>query len=111
MYNELLGQLHFYIMFIGVNLIFFPMPFLGLDGMPRRIPDYTPAFAEWNYVATVGYMVMTVGMAIFFINIIYSLIAGPKAPGNYWGEGATTLEWTLSSPPPFHQYETLPKID
>ncbi|MFL6723113.1 MAG: cytochrome c oxidase subunit I [Sphingomicrobium sp.] len=111
MYNELLGKMHFFIMFIGVNLIFFPQHFLGLDGMPRRIPDYSPAFAEWNKVSTIGYEVMAVGMVIFFINMIWSLAAGKKAPDNYWGEGATTLEWTLSSPPPFHQFETLPKID
>ena len=111
MYNELLGKLHFFIMFIGVNLIFFPQHFLGLDGMPRRIPDYTPAFAYWNKISTIGYMVMAVGMVIFFINMIWSLFAGKKAPDNYWGEGATTLEWTLSSPPPYHQFETLPKID
>jgi cytochrome c oxidase subunit 1 len=111
MYNEFLGKVHFFVMFIGVNLIFFPQHFLGLDGMPRRIPDYSPAFAEWNWVSTVGYMVMAAGMVVFFINMIWSLVAGKKAPDNYWGEGATTLEWTLSSPPPYHQFETLPKID
>ncbi len=111
MYNEFLGKMHFFVMFIGVNLIFFPQHFLGLDGMPRRIPDYSPAFAEWNKVSTIGYEVMAVGMLIFFVNMIWSLAAGKKAPDNYWGEGATTLEWTLSSPPPYHQFETLPKID
>ena len=111
MYNEFLGKLHFFVMFIGVNMIFFPQHFLGLDGMPRRIPDYTPAFAYWNQISTIGYMVMASGMVIFFINVIWSLAAGKKAPDNYWGEGATTLEWTLTSPPPFHQFETLPKID
>ncbi|QIK95115.1 cytochrome c oxidase subunit I [Sphingomonas sp. HDW15A] len=111
MYNELLGKLHFFVMFVGVNLIFFPQHFLGLDGMPRRIPDYSPAFAEWNYLSTVGYMIMAGGMAIFFINIIWAFVGGKKAPDNPWGEGATTLEWTLSSPPPFHQFETLPKVD
>jgi len=111
MYNELLGKLHFFLMFIGVNVIFFPMHFLGLDGMPRRIPDYTPAFAYWNKVATIGYMITIAGVAIFFVNLIWSLAAGKKAPANPWGEGATTLEWTLPSPPPFHQYSTLPKID
>src|SRR6187397_375061 len=111
MYNELLGKLHFFLMFIGVNLIFFPQHFLGLDGMPRRIPDYSPAFAEWNKVSTIGYEVMAVGMVIFFINMIYAYTAGKKAPGNYWGEGATTLEWSLSSPPPYHQFETLPVIE
>jgi cytochrome c oxidase subunit 1 len=87
------------------------MHFLGLDGMPRRIPDYSPAFEHWNYVATIGYMITVAGVAIFFVNILWSLAAGKKAPANPWGEGATTLEWTLSSPPPFHQYSTLPRID
>ena len=111
MYNEFLGKVHFFLMFIGVNLIFFPQHFLGLDGMPRRIPDYTPAFAEWNYWSTVGYMVTVAGLLVFFVNLFWSLGWGKKAPGNYWGQGATTLEWTLSSPPPFHQFSTLPKID
>jgi len=111
MYNEFLGKVHFFVMFIGVNVIFFPQHFLGLDGMPRRIPDYTPAFEYWNKVSTIGYMIMAAGMVVFFINLFWSLAKGPKAPDNYWGEGATTLEWTLSSPPPFHQFETLPKID
>ena len=111
MYNELLGQLHFWVFFIGVNVMFFPMHFLGLQGMPRRIPDYTPTYAHWNQIATYGYMIMAAGMVIFFINIIWSMVSGKKAEGNPWGEGATTLEWTLSSPPPFHQFETLPVID
>nr|WP_294813632.1 cytochrome c oxidase subunit I [uncultured Sphingomonas sp.] len=111
MYNELLGQLHFWVFFIGVNVMFFPMHFLGLQGMPRRIPDYTEQYAHWNQVATYGYMIMFAGVVIFFVNILWSLIAGKKAEANPWGEGATTLEWTLSSPPPFHQFETLPVID
>ncbi|GGB19971.1 cytochrome c oxidase subunit 1 [Sphingomonas metalli] len=111
MYNEFLGQLHFWVFFAGVNVMFFPMHFLGLQGMPRRYPDYPDAFAHWNHVATVGYMIMAAGMAIFFVNLIWSLIAGKKAEANPWGAGATTLEWTLSSPPPYHQFETLPKID
>lgn len=111
MYNEALGKIHFFVMFAGVNLIFFPQHFLGLDGMPRRIPDYNDAFAYWNYVSTVGYMVTVAAMGVFFVNVIWSLMGGKKAPDNPWGEGATTLEWTLPSPPPFHQFETLPKID
>jgi cytochrome c oxidase subunit 1 len=111
MYSEFLAQLHFWIFFVGVNLIFFPMHFLGMQGMPRRVPDYPAAFEHWNYVATLGYKIMGVSVVIFFINILYAFVAGKKAEGNYWGEGATTLEWTLSSPPPFHQFETLPVID
>jgi cytochrome c oxidase subunit 1 len=109
-YNEFLGQLHFWVFFIGVNILFFPMHFLGLDGMPRRYPDYPDAYAYYNHIATVGYGIMAIGMVIFFVNVIWSLLAGRKAEGNPWGEGATTLEWTLSSPPPYHQFETLPKI-
>jgi cytochrome c oxidase subunit 1 len=111
MYSELLGKLHFLVLFIGVNLIFFPQHFLGLDGMPRRYPDYPDALAYWNYISTVGYMVTVAAMAIFFVNVFWSLAKGKQAPDNPWGEGATTLEWTLSSPPPYHQFETLPKID
>ncbi|HEX7655904.1 MAG TPA: cytochrome c oxidase subunit I, partial [Sphingomonas sp.] len=85
--------------------------FLGLEGMPRRIPDYTDNFEYWNHVATIGYMIMAASMGVFFVNLFYSLFAGPKAPDNPWGDGATTLEWTLPSPPPYHQFETLPQID
>ncbi|MBS1239750.1 MAG: ctaD, partial [Proteobacteria bacterium] len=73
--------------------------------------DYTPAYAYWNHIATLGYYIMAASMVIFFANILYAFVAGKKAAGNYWGEGATTLEWTLSSPPPFHQFETLPVIE
>ena len=110
MYNETLGQIHFWVFFIGVNILFFPMHFLGMQGMPRRIPDYTDGFAFWNHLSSIGYLVMAAGMAVFFVNLALSLFAGRKAEGNPWGEGATTLEWTLSSPPPYHQFETLPKI-
>jgi cytochrome c oxidase subunit I len=111
MLSETLGQLHFWIFFIGVNVIFFPQHFLGLQGMPRRYPDYPDAQAYWNHISSLGYLIMAAGMLIFFVNLAWSLIAGKKAGDNPWGEGATTLEWTLSSPPPFHQFETLPKID
>ena len=111
MYNEFLGQLHFWVFFVGVNVLFFPMHFLGLQAMPRRYPDYPDAFAHWNYVASVGYMIMAASMVVFFVNVFYSLFAGRKAGDNPWGEGATTLEWSLSSPPPYHQFETLPVID
>jgi cytochrome c oxidase subunit I len=108
--SEALGHLHFWMFFIGVNVVFFPMHFLGLQGMPRRYPDYPDAQAFWNEVVTYGYILMAASMVVFFINIFYALLAGKKAEGNYWGEGATTLEWTLSSPPPFHQFEKLPVV-
>ncbi len=108
--SEALGHLHFWMFFIGVNVVFFPMHFLGLQGMPRRYPDYPNALAYWNEVVTFGYVLMAVSMVVFFANIAWAFIAGRKAEDNYWGEGATTLEWTLSSPPPYHQFETLPVI-
>ena len=112
MHSEFLAHAHFWVFFVGVNFIFFPQHFLGMQGMPRRYPDYTPAFEKWNTLSsTVGYSIMAVGMLIFFVNILYAFAAGKKAADNYWGEGATTLEWTLSSPPPYHQFETLPVID
>ncbi|MBN8832289.1 MAG: cytochrome c oxidase subunit I [Sphingomonadales bacterium] len=111
MYSEFLGQLHFWVFFIGVNILFFPMHFLGMSGMQRRVPDYTDALAYWNGIATHGYEIMAVGVLIWFVNIIYSFAAGKQAGDNPWGEGATTLEWTLTSPPPYHQFETLPVVD
>ncbi|WP_188236750.1 cytochrome c oxidase subunit I [Sphingopyxis sp. LK2115] len=110
MYNEFLGQLHFWIFFIGVNVLFFPQHFLGQQGMPRRYPDYPDAYAFWHLISSYGYVIMGVGVLIFFANILWSLVAGKKAADNPWGEGATTLEWTLSSPPPFHQFNELPRI-
>ena len=111
MHSEFLAHLHFWTFFIGVNVMFFPMHFLGLQGMPRRYPDFTPAFTYWNEIASYGYILMAGSMVIFFVNVFYALFAGKKASANYWGEGATTLEWSLSSPPPFHQFETLPVIE
>ncbi|WP_299307970.1 cytochrome c oxidase subunit I [uncultured Croceicoccus sp.] len=110
-HSELLSKIQFVIFFIGVNLVFFPMHFLGMQGMARRYPDYTPAFSYWNHLSSVGYVIMAISVGVFFLNIIYAIVAGKKPAPNYWGEGATTLEWTLSSPPPFHQFETLPEID
>jgi cytochrome c oxidase subunit 1 len=111
MYSEALGRLHFWIFFIGVNIVFFPMHFLGMAGMPRRYPDYPDAFFLWNHVASLGYLVMAFGMVFFFMNLVWSFMRGRPAGDNPWGEGATTLEWTLSSPPPYHQFERLPHID
>ncbi|KQW73152.1 cytochrome C oxidase subunit I [Phenylobacterium sp. Root77] len=109
-YREWLGQVHFWVMFIGVNLIFFPQHFLGLQGMPRRYVDYPEAFTYWNQVSSVGYLVTLVAVGIFMVVLIDAMIFRRKAEANPWGEGATTLEWTLSSPPPFHQFNELPVV-
>jgi cytochrome c oxidase subunit 1 len=97
-------------MFIGSNLIFFPQHFLGMQGMPRRYVDYAEAFREWHHWSTMGYWVTAVATIIFFIGFLEAIIRRRKAEANPWGEGATTLEWTLSSPPPFHQYNDLPRV-
>ncbi|MBL9099237.1 MAG: cytochrome c oxidase subunit I [Alphaproteobacteria bacterium] len=110
MYSEFLGQLHFWVTFIGVNLLFFPQHFLGLAGMPRRYVDYPDAYAWWNYVSSVGSYISGVGVLIFLIVLIEMFVSKRKAGANPWGVGATTLEWTLPSPPPFHQFNELPKI-
>jgi cytochrome c oxidase subunit I len=110
-YSEFLGKLHFWLTFIGVNLVFFPQHFLGLAGMPRRIADYPDAFAGWNYISSIGSYISSAGLVVFFIGIAHAFARKERATANPWGAGATTLEWTLPSPPPFHQYETLPRIE
>jgi cytochrome c oxidase subunit 1 len=110
MIPEFWGKLHFWLTFVGVNLLFFPQHFLGLAGMPRRYVDYPDAFAGWNLVSSYGSYLSAAGVGVFLIGVIMTHVRKEKAADNPWGEGATTLEWTLSSPPPFHQFETLPKI-
>ena len=110
LYNETFGKLHFWMTFIGVNLTFFPMHFLGLAGMPRRYADYPDAFAGWNYVASIGSFVSAAGFLVFLIGMAEALLKNRRAANNPWGAGATTLEWTLPSPPPFHQFNELPRI-
>jgi cytochrome c oxidase subunit 1 len=109
-YDETLGKIHFWLTFVGVNLAFFPQHFLGLAGMPRRIPDYPDAYAGWNMLSSLGAFIAGAS-AIFFMYVVYrAFTAGEKAADNPWGEGATTLEWTVSSPPPFHTFEELPVV-
>ncbi|RMF17669.1 MAG: cytochrome c oxidase subunit I [Alphaproteobacteria bacterium] len=109
-YPEWAGKLHFWVTFIGVNMIFFPQHFLGHAGMPRRYIDYADGYAFWNHISSLGAYVTAVGVVIFLGVVAYTLLAGRRAEANPWGEGATTLEWTLPSPPPFHQFEVLPRI-
>jgi len=110
MYEEWIGKLHFWVTFVGVNLVFFPQHFLGLAGMPRRIVDYPNAFAGWNFVSSVGSYISAAGVIIFLIGMTRAFARKQLAGNNPWGAGATTLEWTLTSPPPFHQFEVLPLI-
>ena len=110
MYSSFLGKLHFWLTFIGVNLIFFPQHFLGLAGMPRRYVDYPDEYAYFNLMSSWGAIIAGVGVLVFIIMLIHAFKFGKKCPDNPWGEGADTLEWTLPSPPPFHQFNDLPKI-
>ena len=110
MYSEFWGKLHFWVTFIGVNIVFFPQHFLGLAGMPRRIADYPDAFSGWNYVSSVGSYISAAGVFIFLIGMVLAFVRKEKAADNPWGVGATTLEWTLPSPPPFHQFNVLPRV-
>jgi heme/copper-type cytochrome/quinol oxidase subunit 1 len=103
-YSESLGKLHFWLTFIGVNVTFFPMHFLGLAGMPRRIPDYPDAYAGWQGIASIGAYISAVGVLVFIYLVVKAFLSSKKASANPWGEGATTLEWSVSSPPPFHTF-------
>jgi cytochrome c oxidase subunit 1 len=109
-YSDLLGKVHFWVSFIGANTIFFLQHFLGLAGMPRRVADYPDAFSYWNFVSSLGAYAFAAGMLVFFVNMVFAFVRKAPAGANPWGQGATTLEWSLSSPPPFHQFDTLPRI-
>ncbi len=107
---EWAGQLHFWTMFVGSNITFFPQHFLGRQGMPRRYIDYPEAFALWNQISSYGAFLSFASFVFFFIVIIYAIVAGKKETrANPWNEYADTLEWTLPSPPPEHTFEILPK--
>jgi cytochrome c oxidase subunit 1 len=121
--NELLGNIHFWTLFIGVNLTFFPQHFLGLSGMPRRVPDYPDAFSGWNAISSFGSLISVIA-TLLFCYIIYDIFANqPNCSNNSWAvpsyytsiknfkgdpNTANTLEWTLASPIPFHAFKMLP---
>ena len=109
-YTETLGKIHFWLMFIGANMTFFPQHFLGLAGHAAPHSRLFDAFAGWNFVSSIGAFIGFAG-ALFFVYVLFDAFRAKRpVPANPWGVGATTLEWTLSSPPPFHTFETLPVI-
>ncbi|KYW97262.1 cytochrome c oxidase subunit I [Ehrlichia ruminantium] len=108
-YNECLGKIHFWLTFISTNITFLPQHFLGISGMPRRIPDYPDAFIPWNYVSSVGAGLSFLSALFFIYIVIHTLKKGKAAPSNPWG--GDTLEWTIPSPAPFHTFEDIPKVD
>jgi cytochrome c oxidase subunit 1 len=111
MYDEFLGKLHFWVSVVSVNVLFFPMHFVGLAGMPRRIPDYNMQFAEFNAIASVGAFVFGFAQLILLWNIIKTIRGRKtvKATDQVW-DGAEGLEWTLPSPAPFHSFTTPPTV-
>lgn len=110
-YNETLGRIHFWLTFIGVNLTFFPMHFSGLAGMPRRIPDYPDAFAGWNLISSIGAYISLFAAVFFVFVVANALLVGKRVRvPSPWGKWANTLEWTVSSPPPFHAFDKLPTV-
>jgi cytochrome c oxidase subunit 1 len=109
-YPEFWGKVHFWMLFIGANLTFFPQHFLGAQGMPRRYPDYPDAFFGWNLISSLGAYLSAASMLVFLYVCYRVFTSKEQVADNYWGEGATTLEWQVSSPPPFHTFEELPRV-
>jgi cytochrome c oxidase subunit 1 len=109
MYDERLGKWHFWLSAISFNILFFPQHFLGLAGMPRRIPDYAVQFADFNMISSIGGFAFGVVQLLFAYIVIKCIRGGVRASNQVW-EGAEGLEWTLSSPPPYHSFTTAPVI-
>ncbi|TAD79702.1 MAG: cytochrome c oxidase subunit I [Oscillatoriales cyanobacterium] len=108
MLNEPWGKVHFVLTFVGFNLCFLPMHYLGLMGMPRRVAEYDPQFATINNLCSIGSYILAFSTIPFLINAVYSWVAGAKAPANPWN--ALTLEWTVASPPPEHNFVGQPVL-
>ena len=110
MLSEPLGKLHFWTMFIGFNSAFFPMHYLGMDGMPRRINTYDSAMGWdlWNMVSTVGAFIIAASFLIFIHNAFRSLRKGERASNDPWD--GRTLEWSIPSPPPVHNFDEIPTV-
>ena len=110
MYDERLAKLHFWLSFIGVNVLFFPQHFLGLAGMPRRIPDYALQFADFNWISSIGGFLFGASQLIMLVVVIKCIKGGKKATAQVW-DGAKGLEWTVESPAPYHTFTTPPNPD
>lgn len=109
-YPETLAKLQFWLLFVGTNLTFFPQHFLGLAGMPRRIPDYPDVYADWNYWSSIGSYMGAASAMLFLVVVAVTFVRKQKCASNPWGVGAATLEWTLPSPPEFHSFTDQPRI-
>ena len=121
MYSETIGKIHFWTMFIGVNLTFFPQHFLGLNGLPRRYSDYPDAFTGWNAISSAGSIISLIGVLVFIYLIYEALVAKRLAPSNPWKtselftavsdtEVVSSLEWVQTSPPTLPTYNELPYV-
>jgi cytochrome c oxidase subunit 1 len=110
MYDERLGKLHFWLSFIGVNVTFFPQHWIGLAGMPRRVPDYALQFADWNMISSVGAFLFGASQILFMYIVLKTVMGGKKATPQVW-EGSRGLEWTVESPAPYHTFTTPPKVN
>jgi cytochrome c oxidase subunit I len=108
MYDERLGKIHFWLTFIGFNVTFFPMHWLGLHGMPRRVSDYADRFGSLNFVISVASFALGASTIVFLYNMLVSWRRGPIAPANPWR--ALTLEWQVSSPPPIFNFDEIPQV-
>ncbi|MGH1439878.1 MAG: cytochrome c oxidase subunit I [Cellvibrionaceae bacterium] len=109
MYNETMGKLQFWMAFIGLNLTFFPMHFVGLAGMQRRVPDYNQFFADFNQISSVGAFLFGAAQILLLYNVISTIVGGKKATDEVW-EDPEGLEWTVASPAPYHTFTTPPEI-
>jgi len=109
MYDERLGKAHFWLSFIGLNVTFFPMHFVGLAGMPRRIPDYALQFADFNMIASCGAFLFGFSQVFFLYIVIKTIRSGSKATDEVW-ENPEGLEWTIPSPAPYHTFTTPPPV-
>ena len=110
MYSESMGKIHFWISFIGFNITFFPQHFVGLAGMPRRIPDYALQFADFNMMSSIGAFIYGASQLLFLYNVIATIVSGERVSDEKVWDGAEGLEWTVPTPAPYHTFEEPPLV-